>query len=59
MLRVATRYTDWWSISWTGIDMYRMPVEEFERACTEVQRDRQQRATPGMAAVSVGRPKLP
>ena len=39
MLRVAARYADWWNVSWTGIDTYRQYVEEFERACTEVQRD--------------------
>jgi alkanesulfonate monooxygenase SsuD/methylene tetrahydromethanopterin reductase-like flavin-dependent oxidoreductase (luciferase family) len=39
MLRVAARYADWWNVSWTGIDTYREYVEEFERACAEVQRD--------------------
>jgi alkanesulfonate monooxygenase SsuD/methylene tetrahydromethanopterin reductase-like flavin-dependent oxidoreductase (luciferase family) len=39
MLRVAARYADWWNVSWTGIETYRMYVEEFERACSEVQRD--------------------
>src|SRR6184192_3550168 len=39
MLRVAARYADWWNVSWTGIDTYRLYVEEFERACNEVKRD--------------------
>jgi alkanesulfonate monooxygenase SsuD/methylene tetrahydromethanopterin reductase-like flavin-dependent oxidoreductase (luciferase family) len=39
MLRVAARYADWWNVSWTGIDTYRLYVQEFERACSEVQRD--------------------
>jgi len=39
MLRVAARYADWWNVSWTGIETYREYVEEFKRACAEVQRD--------------------
>lgn len=39
MLRVAARYADSWNVSWTGIDTYRQYVQEFERACTEVQRN--------------------
>ena len=39
MMRVAARYADWWNVSWTGFDRYRTYVEEFERACAEVQRD--------------------
>ncbi len=39
MMRVAARYADWWNVSWTGIETYRKYVEEFERACGEVQRD--------------------
>ena len=38
-LAVVARYADWWNVSWTGIDTYRTYVEEFERACSEVQRD--------------------
>src|SRR5438067_5339904 len=38
-LQVAARYADWWNVSWTGIDTYRLYLEEFEHACTEVQRD--------------------
>ena len=39
MLRVTARYADWWNVSWTDIDTYRQYVQEFERACAEVQRD--------------------
>ncbi|HZT98214.1 MAG TPA: LLM class flavin-dependent oxidoreductase, partial [Ktedonobacteraceae bacterium] len=39
MMRVTARYADWWNVSWTGIETYRKYVEEFERACGEVQRD--------------------
>jgi len=31
--------SDWWIMPRTGIDMYRMHVEEFERACIEARRD--------------------
>jgi alkanesulfonate monooxygenase SsuD/methylene tetrahydromethanopterin reductase-like flavin-dependent oxidoreductase (luciferase family) len=39
MLRLAARHADWWNVSSTGIADYRLLVQEFERACTEVGRD--------------------
>ena len=39
MLRLTARYADWWDVSSTGINAYRSMVEEFERACGEVDRD--------------------
>jgi alkanesulfonate monooxygenase SsuD/methylene tetrahydromethanopterin reductase-like flavin-dependent oxidoreductase (luciferase family) len=39
MLRLAAKHADCWNVSSTGIEQYRQMVEEFERACVEVDRD--------------------
>jgi alkanesulfonate monooxygenase SsuD/methylene tetrahydromethanopterin reductase-like flavin-dependent oxidoreductase (luciferase family) len=39
MLRLTAQYADWWNVSSTGIEDYRLMVQEFERACLDVGRD--------------------
>jgi alkanesulfonate monooxygenase SsuD/methylene tetrahydromethanopterin reductase-like flavin-dependent oxidoreductase (luciferase family) len=39
MLRLTARHADWWNVSSTGIEDYRVIVQELERACDEVGRD--------------------
>jgi alkanesulfonate monooxygenase SsuD/methylene tetrahydromethanopterin reductase-like flavin-dependent oxidoreductase (luciferase family) len=39
MLRLAAKYADWWNVSSTGLERYRVMVAEFERACAEIGRD--------------------
>jgi alkanesulfonate monooxygenase SsuD/methylene tetrahydromethanopterin reductase-like flavin-dependent oxidoreductase (luciferase family) len=39
MLRLTARHADWWNVSSTGIEQYRLYVQEFERACEEVGRN--------------------
>ena len=39
MLRLAAKYADEWNVSSTGLRRYRRLVEEFEHACTDVDRD--------------------
>ncbi len=39
MLRLTARHADWWNVSSTRIEDYRVIVHELERACDEVGRD--------------------
>ncbi len=39
MFRLTAKYADEWNVSSTGIRRYRRLVKEFERACTEADRD--------------------
>lgn len=39
MLRLTARYADWWDVSSTGIEAYRLMSGEFNAACAEVGRD--------------------
>ncbi len=39
MLRLTARHADWWNVSSTGIKAYRSYIQEFERACDELDRD--------------------
>jgi alkanesulfonate monooxygenase SsuD/methylene tetrahydromethanopterin reductase-like flavin-dependent oxidoreductase (luciferase family) len=39
MLRLTARHADWWNVSSTTIEDYRVLVREFERACAAVGRD--------------------
>ena len=39
MLRLTARHADWWNVSSTRIEDYRVIVQELERACDEVGRD--------------------
>lgn len=38
MLRLTTRYADWWNVSSTGVATYERMVRRFEEACAEVGR---------------------
>jgi alkanesulfonate monooxygenase SsuD/methylene tetrahydromethanopterin reductase-like flavin-dependent oxidoreductase (luciferase family) len=39
MLRLTARHANWWNVSSTGIEEYRIYLQEFERACDEIGRD--------------------
>ena len=39
MLRLTAQYADWWNVSSTGIDEYRVMASQFDSACAELGRD--------------------
>jgi alkanesulfonate monooxygenase SsuD/methylene tetrahydromethanopterin reductase-like flavin-dependent oxidoreductase (luciferase family) len=39
MLELTAREADWWNVSWTPLDEYKVMVKECERACVKAGRD--------------------